>query len=353
MTLVVRPAALTDLDSLVALASQAQPPLTNLPAHRERLGQRIEQSVADLARTVTSPGAEYYVFVVEDQRHDGERRVVGTASLRARTGAREAYYTWRREMLIHASQQLDVRREVAILSLSHELSAASLLCAYALADEYRNTPAERLLRRARLAFAAQHPERFTQQMAVAMPGWLDADGYSPFWESVGRHFFDRDFQAMNELAGVHSKSFIAEIMPPFPLYESLLSEAGRASIGTVHQTHDGAMEDLTAEGFRASRHIDLFDGGLILETPVEHLHAKRYSQWHPVRAVDYVDPSLWKSALVANQQTTDFRCTLVPYACSATHTLGLQQATLSALDVTPGEAALAAPIDMPMANATC
>lgn len=339
--LVVRPGTPDDLDALMALAAGSVPQLTNLPAHKERLSERLSQSVAALERTVDTPGEEIYVFVLEATADDGTRSIVGTASVRARAGAREAYYTWRREMLIHASQQLDVRHEVSILSLSHELSEASLLCAFSLDARYRGTIGERLLRRARLLFIAQHPERFMPTIAVAMPGHLDETGASPFWESVGRHFFVRDFAEINEMAGIYSKSFIAEVMPPFPLYEPLLSDTGRAAIGSIHSAHYAAAADLRDEGFADSRHVDLFDGGLLLSAPFARLHSVSGNRWHPVRIRDAEARPDEATALMANQDTRAFRCIAGPYTLTATDQLLLNSAQSDALGLDTGRAVLA------------
>ncbi|WP_288387982.1 arginine N-succinyltransferase, partial [uncultured Cobetia sp.] len=99
--LVVRPAESRDLLALERLAATATPRLTNLPAHRDRLEERILRSQRSLRAEIDFPGDEIYCFVLEDL-DTGE--VVGTASLRAEAGAREAYYTYRQETLIHASQ---------------------------------------------------------------------------------------------------------------------------------------------------------------------------------------------------------------------------------------------------------
>lgn len=335
----VRPGRASDLAALVALAAASEPPLTNLPAHETKLAERLADSEAALSESVAAPNGQLYVFVLEY-----EGTVVGTASIRARAGAREAYYTWRRETLIHASQQLDVRREVSILSLSHELSEASLLCAFSLAAEHRATVGERLLRRARLLFVAQHPERFMPWLAVAMPGHLEADGRSPFWESVGRHFFVKDFADINEMAGIHSKSFIAEVMPPFPLYEPLLTATGRAAIGAIHARHGQAAADLRTEGFTDSRHIDLFDGGLLLECPFERLGSVRHNRWHPVAIDNGSPPRTRELALLANQETDGYRCIAAPHAVSTTGQLRLRAADAEALALTTGRAVLAVPL---------
>ena len=192
--LVIRPVDVADLPALEQLAEHAVPRLTNLPANRARLEERIARSLEAFNGEVEYPGNEHYTFVLAD---DISKEVLGTATIRAQAGANEAYYTYRQETLIHASQQLNVRREVQTLALSHEVSDATLLCAFSMNPRYKGTSAENLLRRARLMFIAQYPERFSRILAVAFPGYLDIRGESPFWESVGRHFFARSQSLIN------------------------------------------------------------------------------------------------------------------------------------------------------------
>ncbi|WP_275285953.1 arginine N-succinyltransferase [Halomonas elongata] len=339
--LVVRPARPADLPALERLAGSATPRLTNLPAHRDRLEERIARSQRAFEAEVEFPGDEHYTFVLEDLER-GE--AVGTATIRAQAGAREAYYTYRQETLIHASQQLDVRREVQTLSLSHEVSEASLLCAYSLDSHYRGTSAESLLRRARLMFIAQYPERFAEILAMAFPGYLDDEQQSPFWNSVGRHFFVRDFQEINYVAGVRSKSFIAEVMPQFPLYQALLTPQARAAVGREHPEHEPAMNEMLAEGFLRSRHVDIFDAGPVIKGERERLESFRHAAWHPVRIRPPHSLPDAEPAMVANQRLDDFRCVVARYALSPTGQLMLSPEHAELLGVEEGRAVLAAPL---------
>lgn len=349
--LIIRPVELTDLPALEALASHATPQLTNLPAHRERLEERIARSQASFSDKVDYPGDEHYTFVLVDTIDAaGHGEVLGTATIRARAGAREAYYTYRQETLIHASQQLNVRREVQTLALSHEVSEATLLCAMSINPRYTGTSAESLLRRARLMFIAQYPERFSDVLAVAFPGYLDASDESPFWESVGRHFFARSYQDMNHIAGVRSKSFIAEVMPQFPLYLPLLTPSARAAIGREHPAHERALAEMLAEGFVRSRHVDIFDAGPVVKADRERLASVRGAAWHPVRirpahALPDAEP-----ALVANQKRDGFRCVVARYALSPTGQLMLTTEHAEQLGVEKGRAVLAAPLTLPAAE---
>ena len=342
--LVVRPTRPADLPALERLAGNATPRLTNLPAHRDRLEERIMRSQRAFEAEVEFPGDEHYTFVLEDLER-GE--VVGTATVRAQAGAREAYYTYRQETLIHASQQLDVRREVQTLSLSHEVSEASLLCAYSLDPRYRGTSAESLLRRARLMFIAQYPERFAEILAMAFPGFLDDDQQSPFWNSVGRHFFQRDYQDINYVAGVRSKSFIAEVMPQFPLYLALLTPQARAAIGREHPDHEAALDEMLAEGFLRSRHVDIFDAGPVIKAERERLESFRRAAWHPVRIRPAHSLPDAEPAMVANQRLGDFRCVVARYALSPTGQLMLSPEQAERLGVEEGRAVLAAPLGLP------
>jgi len=339
--LVVRPTRPSDLPALERLAGSATPRLTNLPAHRDRLEERIARSQRAFGGDADMPGDEHYTFVLEDLER-GE--VVGTATIRALAGANEAYYTYRQETLIHASQQLNVRREVQTLALSHEVSDASLLCAFSIDARYKGTSAESLLRRARLMFISQYPERFAEVLAMAFPGYLDDDGQSPFWNSVGRHFFVRDYHEINYIAGVRSKSFIAEVMPQFPLYLALLTPQARAAIGREHPDHESAMNEMLAEGFLRSRHVDLFDAGPVIKADRARLESFRRAAWHPVRIrPEHAMPDA-EPAMIANQRLDGFCCTVARYALSPTGQLMLSPEHAELLGVEEGRAVLAAPL---------
>ncbi|MGL6251356.1 MAG: arginine N-succinyltransferase, partial [Billgrantia desiderata] len=206
---------------------------------------------------------------------------------------------------------------------------------------------ESLLRRSRLMFIAQYPERFAEVLAMAFPGYLDEQGESPFWNSVGRHFFVRDYHDINYLAGVRSKSFIAEVMPQFPLYLALLTPQARAAIGREHPAHEAAMAEMLAEGFMRSRHVDLFDAGPVIKGERNRLHTFRHAAWHPVRvrpahALPDAEP-----AMVANQRLADFRCVVARYALSPTGQLMLSPEHAELLGAEEGRAVLAAPLTLP------
>lgn len=332
--LVVRLVETRDIDALYTLASTANPPLTNLPAWRETLASRVQATQEAIRSPVEKPGAEAYMFALEDTT---QQRVVGTATLRAWAGMDQAYYTYRRETLIHASPGLGIRREVNTLALSHEISEASQLCAMALAPEYQqDVTAHVLLRKARLAFMRLNPERFSDQCVVAFTGEVDDSGESPFWNSVGQHFFGRDYHDIHALAGRESKSFIAEMMPQLPLYEELLTTDARAVIGHTHQRHLAHYNAMLAEGFHAGRHVDIFDAGPVLQAATYQLKTLKQARFclleplspessndsasfeHNAYREQVLDASSElgkppRMALIASGTLNDFRAVLSPF----------------------------------------
>ena len=307
MSLIVRSATPADLDAIMAMAMMARPALTNLPADRERLKARLALSQAALSTGIDRPGDEQYMLVAETD--SGE--VIATATIKALAGGREAYYTYRQETLIHASQQLDVRREVNILSISHEMSHATLLCALATTDHDQAASARHLLRAARLALIVRSPERFAPTLFVALSGYREA-GRTPFWDGVGRHFFSRDFDEIHRAASLGSRSFIGEVMPPFPLYLPLLDDQAREAIGRAGDNHLEAVRAWQREGFRLSRHVDLLDGGPLLEASRDHLP---HGQWLPVQIAETMPENACPGTmLITAQRLGDFRTCVVTAA---------------------------------------
>ncbi|GHC14574.1 arginine N-succinyltransferase subunit alpha [Kushneria pakistanensis] len=342
MSLIARSATTDDVDAIVAMAEAARPALTNLPADRARLSARLASSQAALFATIERPGDEQYVLVAETD----EGEIIATATIKAQAGAREAYYTYRRETLIHASQQLDVRREVDILSISHEMSHASLLCALATTDHACADHARQLLRAARLALIARFPERFAPTVFVALSGYRDA-GRTPFWDGVGRHFFSRDFDDIHRAASLGSRSFIGEVMPPFPLYLPLLDDQARSAIGRVGDNHASALDVWQQEGFALSRHVDLLDGGPLLEASRNHLPR---GQWLTVQIGERPgegrpgEGRCAESLLIASQRTGDFRARIVTKTINERGQCVLDAASARALAVAADEPVLVLPV---------
>ncbi len=74
-----------------------------------------------------------------------------------------------------------------------------------------------------------------------------------------------DFETADQYSGLLSKTFIAELMPPNPIYVTLLSQAAQEALGQPHQITQATFELLQREGFQPGCYLDIFDAGPVLE----------------------------------------------------------------------------------------
>lgn len=270
---VVRPASLADLPRLVELVAGAGASLTSLPPDRERLAARIAASEASFAGR-SERADETYLFVLEDLPTG---RLTGTCGIDAAVGLRQAWVSYRVGLAVHASQELGVFTQTPTLFLSNDHTGQSELCSLLLHPEFRQGGLGALLSKSRFLFMAEHRERFAAKVIAELRGVMDALGHSPFWEGLGRHFFSMDFSRAHYLTGIGRKSFVAELMPKYPLYTKLLSAEAQAVIGQTHADTVPARRLLEQEGLRYEGLVDIFDAGPVIECAVEDVSAIRRS----------------------------------------------------------------------------
>lgn len=271
--MIVRPVRSSDLPALLELARSTGAGLTTLPASEERLEHRVTWAEKTFHGTAGKADADY-LFVLEDD--DGS--VVGICAIAGAVGLREPWYNYRVGLTVSASQELNIYREIPTLFLANDLTGNSELCSLFLREDQRKGLNGRLLAKARLLFIAEFPELFGRKVIAEMRGMSDAAGRSPFWESLGRHFFKMEFSQADYLNGVGNRAFIAELMPKFPLYTCFLSPAAREVIGQVHTDTEPALSMLKGEGFSYQGYVDIFDAGPALECETARIRAVRDSQ---------------------------------------------------------------------------
>ncbi len=287
--LVIRPITLDDLDQLEALAHQASFGLTSLPRDRKLLEQRVEASVQGFAKMAEKPAGEAYLFVAEDLA-DGQ--VVGTCGVVSKVGGFDPFYAYRIETSVHESKMLEIRKEIRTLHLVREHNGPCEIGSLYLSPRYRRGGNGRLLSLSRFLFMAQHPRYFDPVVIAELRGVVDEQGYSPFWEALGRHFFEVEYPTADYLCMV-DKKFIADLMPTHPIYVPLLPGSAQKVIGEVHPNTRGALKILGAEGFTDSGMVDIFEAGPIVSCPLERIDTIRRSRVAVVEEItdDPVDSS--------------------------------------------------------------
>ncbi len=201
---------------------------------------------------------------------------------------------------------------MSALNISHDLTGYAEVCSLFLSPRYRTGGVGGLLSRSRFMFIAQFRERFPERICAELRGHFDEDGTSPFWRAVGSHFYQIDFNAADYLSSHGRKSFLAELMPRYPVYVDLLPQDAQDAVGLTHRDTLPARKMLEAEGLRYQNHVDIFDAGPVLECHVNDLRTVRESVVVPV-AIGVPDAREdAPRSLVSNTSLTDFRVGVAP-----------------------------------------
>ena len=339
--LFVRPARLTDLDELERMARAAHPVLHSLPRDRRALEPRVALSEDSFRAEVEFPGEEFYLFVLEEAQTG---RLLGTSSIVASAGYSEPFYAFRNDALIHASRELKVNRKIHALTMSHELTGKSRLTGFYIDPSLRdeaNDAAAHLLSRARMIYIAANRKRFSSEVFSLMLGVTDDSGVSPFWEAVGRKFFGRDFEQVEMESGGRSRTFIAEVMPSYPLYVPLLPGEAQRVLGEPNESTLLAYDIHLEEGFEPDRYVDIFDAGPVLTIAVGKSASATSGE---LRAVRDVASESGTPYLVAAGGAHEFRCIVAPLAGTRADGAALTDAARAALGVEDKETVRCVPL---------
>ena len=329
--LVMRPAQVADLQQVQRLAADSPVGVTSLPDDAERLREKILASEASFAAEVSFNGEESYFFVLEDTETG---RLVGCSAIVASAGFSEPFYSFRNETFVHASRELKIHNKIHVLSLCHDLTGNSLLTSFYVERDLVNTPIAELNSRGRLLFMASHPERFADAVVVEIVGYSDEQGQSPFWNAIGRNFFDLDYTEAEKLSGLKSRTFLAELMPHYPIYVPLLPDDAQEAMGQVHPRAQITFDILMRDGFESDNYVDIFDGGPALHARTSGIRSIAQSRQVPVRIGGGGKGN--RGYLVTNGQLQDFRAVVAELDWVPGKPVTLNQETAEALGIGEG-----------------
>jgi len=328
--IVIRPVQESDLSALFGLAKEVDSGMTTLKADRDALARRIETACASFSEQI-APAQRDYVFVLDDL---AAGRLAGVCAIKAAVGLEEPFYNYRIGTLVHSSRELSVFTRMDTLYLSNDLTGCAELCSLFLHPEYRQGNNGKLLSKSRFLFIAQFSRLFPERLIAELRGYQRPDGTSPFWESLGRHFFKMDFARADDLTAMGKKSFIAELMPRHPLYVAYLTPEAQEVIGKVHVDTAPAQRLLEQEGMHYEGYIDIFDSGPVLQARVSELRALRESRLVTVDAGPAEGEA--EPLIVANTRLGGFRAVVIPGRMSHGR-LTLPEEIIAGLGGKPGE----------------
>lgn len=338
---IIRPITAADFSALHDIAVESGIGFTSLPVNDELLQRKIRRAETSFTKSVTEPGDESYLFVMEDT-DTGE--VVGTTGIEAAVGVDDAFYHYHLSKVVHASRELKIHNTVEILTFCNDYTGVTEICTLFLREQARGGITGRFLSKVRFLFMMEHRERFAETVIAEMRGVSDENGRSPFWEWLEEHFFSMDFPTADYLTGIGNKVFIAELMPKYPIYVSLLSKEAQAVIGQVHRKTRPALQMLQEEGFSCRGYVDIFDGGPTVEANLSHIRTAQASRKLPV-IIDDAAAANGQTCYIINTSVENFRAVATEMAVNEEQQVAvLSQATATALNISEGDAIRFAPV---------
>jgi arginine N-succinyltransferase len=197
-------------------------------------------------------------------------------------------YSYHVGQAVHAAAELQLHLRQRTLLLGNDLTGADELCGFGWAASAAPLPAAawRLLVQAGLqawagragepGVVAAEPGTAAAAASLAspqppgalvaeLPGLRSAQGQSPFWQGLGRHFYPREPRQAWADHGPAWRSHVGALLPRQPLYASFLGAEAQAAIGAVHPAVAGLVQALQEAGFRWQGQVAVDDGGPVLQ----------------------------------------------------------------------------------------
>ena len=246
---VMRAAGPEDLEGFKHLRGYAGAGFTSLMLDDAAMAAKLELSRASFAAAVDAPGAERYFIALE---HVETGALAGCCGVKATIGTTPPFFNFR---VIHEAQSSAAagkRFDMDVLIGVNDFTGCTEVGSLFVRAEHRAAGIGRALAQSRYMLMAANPKRFHAQVVSELRGVVSADGVSPFWEALGRHFFRMDFAEADKLSATTDNQFILDLMPQHPIYVDLLPPEARAAIGACHKDGEGARKLLEWEGFSFS-----------------------------------------------------------------------------------------------------
>lgn len=328
--LVIRPVRESDISALLVLANKVGKGMTSMPSSEEAMGKKIQSSCASFSRPAASLD-DFFLTVLEDT---SSGKVIGTASVHARTGSRQAFYAYRVMPVTHYSHSLEKQVRSDLLHLTNDYTDCSEVGSLFVDPDHRGNG--RWLAASRYLLMGEFPERFAKYVIAELRGIIDDHDKSPFWEAIGKQFFQMEYEHADALCGTGSNQFITELMPKHPIYACLLPAEARAAIGAPNKDSRRAMDFLLEEGYDFENVVDIFDGGPILRAKVENLKSVRNIVEGKANIVDA--DIAGEERIVANVSLANFRVIKTAITVNPENEISISASAAKALEVDTGDA---------------
>lgn len=329
MSFLIRPIHLNDLEQFITIALAASAGLTTLPKDPALLEKKIHASMRAF-ESDSEAIVDHFLFVMEDLE---KKTIVGTSGLVSHVGIEEPFYVLRMERERHRSESVGIESDLRILKPMSVRNGPSEMCTLFLMPDYRKGKLGRLLSISRFLFIGAFPNRFDTEVIAEMRGVVDSDGYSPFFQHVGRHFFNMDFQTADMFTAMN-RFFIKELMPRYPIYVDVLPREAQDVIKQPHPNTVAALRMLDREGFRISDDVDIFDAGPKVSVQRDKIRAIKESRVGSIAKI-LSDPIEAETMIISNE-SLDFKACLGELSLTDNGEICIHQSTAKALNIDLG-----------------
>ena len=326
---VIRPVRREDFDEILELAKKSGGGMTNLPSDPDALRARIEFTCESYDAKVSEPGGEVYMMVLEKDGH-----VLGTSAVFSAIGLDHGFVNYRIIKSVHASSQLRKRIERRILMPSHDFTGCAEVGSLFLSPDARGGGYGKYLARARYLFIAQHRDLVADPVCAELRGWRGPNGEQPFWDALGKPFFDMEFEDADGANSALGNQFISDLMPRHPTYVALLPQAARDILGRPHDSAAPAFAMLAKEGFEFRGYIDVFDGGPLVDARIDDIETIKASRELKAKVASDIGDAT--TMLLATGRLESFRSVRAPAKVN-NDAIEFEEATATALGVKTGE----------------
>lgn len=333
--MLIRSARPDDLNQLMQLSALLPPGMTSMPFDKSTWEKRLALVAASLQESPDQNTERVYLLVMEDPESG---KIVGTAGIVAGVGLTKPFYNYKLSKDVKVSEELDIRRVSNLLNLVNDFTGETELISLFLLPEYRSKYTGQFLSRCRFVFMSDFPDRFSDVVFAEIRGWLDDSEKSPFWEHLGKKFFNLPFGKADFISAVNGSQFISDLMPTFPVYLELLPQEAIEVIGKPHDEAAPAKVILEKEGFKFEGTVDIFDAGPVMQCHRGNIESMKHSRVVKVASLTE-DVSLENEyqalCIVSNGQLNDYRLTLtrLDYVDDASVAISSNAAELVGVDV--------------------
>lgn len=304
--MLIRSANALDIDAMRVMAEAVPAGMTSMPNDQVAWENRLFHAENSFS-TESKHSPKRFFLVLTDGDH-----ILGTAGIDTKVGFDRPFYNYKVSTQVMASKELDLATRYQTLNLVNDFTGATELNSLFLLPSARRKYLGQFLSRSRFLLMYDFIAFFDEQVFAEIRGWLDADNHSPFWDHIGKQFFNMPYQRADFLSAVSGSQFISDLMPKHPIYLNLLPESVRNVVGLADDLAVPATALLKKEGFRYQGYVDIFDAGPVLQAALEQIESIKIAKQTQVKPLNQLKAEKSLLCIVSNRDGNNYRQALCP-----------------------------------------